>query len=90
MKGVNVTQADRVSRIYDNAFKKQVFSDQDFFESINWYAVKCIRVASERSMRASRKWDVQQVRFWNSVVIVLTPLLGDHPWYTVEDLIQAK
>ena len=84
---VNVTQAERVKRIYDFAFVQHVYSDQDFFEAINWYAKKCIRIAAERSLRASKKYDVIKVRFWNSCIIVLTPLLGDHPLFGTETMI---
>lgn len=86
---VNVTQADRVGRIYQHAFVEDVFSDQDFFEAINWYAVKAIRIASERSLRSSRKCEFDGVRFWNSCVISITPLLGDHPWSDVSNLVKV-
>lgn len=84
---VNVTQAERVKRVYENAFEKHLLSDQDFFEAINWYAKKVINVASRNSLTASRKFDVVKIRYWNSVIIVLTPLLGDHPWFEMSHLI---
>lgn len=83
---VNVTQAERIKRIYTNAFENRLFSDQTFFESVNWYAKKVINIASQRSLKASRKYEVLKVRYWNSVIIALTPLLGDRPWYDVDSM----
>lgn len=83
---VNVTQCERVKRIYKHAFESRVFSDQDFFESINWYAVKAISIASRQSLISSRKFEITKVRFWNSVIIVLTPLLGDHSFYETNSM----
>lgn len=94
---VNVTQCERVKRIYKHAFESRVFSDQDFFESINWYAKKAISIAAKESLISSRKYEFEKIRFWNSVIIVLTPLLGDHPFYEtnsmavhVEDMFNKK
>lgn len=82
----NVTQSERVKRIYENTFDLGLLSDQSFFESINWYAKKVIGIASRMSMRASKRYDYVSIRFWNSVIIVITPLLGDKPWFDVVDL----
>lgn len=84
---VNVTQSDRVGRIYHNAFELCVLSDQDFFEAINWYARKVVRIAAERSLRSSRKMDIGAVRFWSSVIIYITPLIGDHPFFELNSMI---
>lgn len=86
LRTVNVTQADRVGRIYHHAFEARLLSDQDFFEGINWYACKVINIASRYSLMFSRKMDIEQVRFWNSVIIAVTPLLGDKPWYEVSKM----
>lgn len=84
---VNVTQSERVNRIYENAFVLNLLGDQTFFESINWYAKKCINIATVRSLRASKNYDFVKIRFWNSVIIVLTPLLGEHPTFEIETMI---
>lgn len=88
LSNVNVTQADRVSRIYDHAFVARVFSDQDFFEAINWYAKKVINVASQMSLRASRRFNFDIVRYWNNVIIAVVPLLGDQSSMSVDDILQ--
>lgn len=83
---VNATQADRVERIYNHAYKERVLSDQDFYEAINWYVRKCISIAVCRSLRASRKYDFTKIRFWNSVIIAIVPLLGDYPFYETNSM----
>lgn len=84
---VNVTQSKCVNRIYEKAFVLNLLGDQTFFEFINWYVKKCINIAIVRLLHASRNYDFVKIRFWNSVITVLTPLLGEHPTFEIETMI---
>lgn len=83
LREVNVTQSDRLERICINAFELRVLSDQDFYESVSWFARKVINIASKRSLVASRKCDFVAVRYWSSVIIAVVPVLGDHTEYSI-------
>lgn len=48
----------------------------------------CINKCTVHSLRCSRKFDFDGIRFWNSCIIAITPLLGDRPWYDVDRLIE--
>lgn len=73
---VNIRSAERVGRIRKFVFELGIGSDQDFFESINWFAVKAISVCVKYSLASSRRMHFANVRYWNQCIVAIVPLLG--------------
>ena len=78
---VNVTQAERVGRVRKNVFELGIGSDQDYFEFINWYAVKAIQSCAKYSMISSRRGHFDNLRFWNHCIVEISQVLGSSCTY---------